>query len=264
MLQGVADRSVFGRWDMRKETALALSTVSIAVVTALYFAKSQEGSNSRALSLPSSLEVSSGSGERPAGTGKTPGARIGPETATIDERASTDDDVFELPANEPPSVSAGGALLQPRQIPHARTARALELWNAAGVSPPPGTQAKDATFVAEAIDPVWSAGMEATILSAVSEVPELSLLTLDVECRTTTCRVQLTQQAAVPARSELSGVPDAVYEQLFMRLGYDVRISYLVAGDGLGTVVSLIYLPRQEAAKSKSETRSLDSNAAVI
>ncbi len=46
------------------------------------------------------------------------------------------------------------------------------------------------SFVAESNDPSWSDFTEAQILSEISRLGGLSLVTIDVECRTTLCRVQ--------------------------------------------------------------------------
>lgn len=46
------------------------------------------------------------------------------------------------------------------------------------------------SFAAEATDPSWSDFAEARILGEISRLGGLSLITIDVECRTTLCRVQ--------------------------------------------------------------------------
>ena len=77
---------------------------------------------------------------------------------------------------------------QPPLLPSA--ARPLEVWNARGIPGPFLAQAESA-FSDEIVDPRWSSGKEADILRGMTEMTGISLTEIQVECRTTMCRLQL-------------------------------------------------------------------------
>jgi len=60
-----------------------------------------------------------------------------------------------------------------------------------------------AVFRAESVDPLWAQGMEARILDEIAQIAGLELFALQVECRTSLCRVQLTTRA----RKQTDGSP---------------------------------------------------------
>lgn len=97
----------------------------------------------------------------------------------------------------------------------------------------------------EPVDPLWSPSREAEILGQLAQVSGVRLSTVEVECRTSMCRLQFTQN--VPNGSdEYRGVPSPFYAELLARLGYEQMIKLGMARDNAGTVTSLTYLPRQD------------------
>jgi hypothetical protein len=58
---------------------------------------------------------------------------------------------------------------------------------------PPELAEGEREFAAEPIDGTWAPGAEASLLSTFAQVPGLELVDLQVHCRSTMCRVQLTQ-----------------------------------------------------------------------
>jgi hypothetical protein len=54
-------------------------------------------------------------------------------------------------------------------------------------------------FAAEPVDAAWAPGAEADLLAKFAQMPRLSLIDLQVECRSTMCRLQLTQPGGAPA-----------------------------------------------------------------
>ena len=61
---------------------------------------------------------------------------------------------------------------------------------------PPQLVDGERAFAAEPIDGAWAPGAEAKLLSTFAEIPGLELIDLQVQCRSTMCRVQLTQPPA--------------------------------------------------------------------
>jgi hypothetical protein len=99
------------------------------------------------------------------------------------------------------------------------------------------------SFAAESKDPSWSDFMEAQILGAISRLSGLSLVTIDVECRRTLCRVQ----SAFPstdarARQRILGVAST--------LGLAPRPVVAVSNKS-GNVVFLAYFGRPNAADAQ-------------
>lgn len=77
----------------------------------------------------------------------------------------------------------------------------------------------DSDFAAEPVDRSWAPGREAELLGEMARVVGLELLTVQVECRTSACRVQLSQSIPVEARFADSPLIRSTRE-LFDSLGY--------------------------------------------
>jgi hypothetical protein len=91
-------------------------------------------------------------------------------------------------------------------------------------------------FAAEGTDPSWSDLTEGQILGELSRLAGLSLITIDVECRTTLCRVQSVYPTADPrARQRVLGVAAT--------LGLEPRPVVAVSNKS-GNVVFLAYFAR--------------------
>ena len=154
-------------------------------------------------------------------------AHVAPESAP---------DVAEPPAPKP-------------QAPATTMAMPLQMWGERGLGGPVSSQfqQRENAFVAEPLDPLWSRSREAEILGQIAQISGLRLINIEVECRTSMCRLQWTQSVPVPVEGELRGMPNVVYEALLARLGYTQLIPLGTAGDaGSGTLTSLTYLPRQQ------------------
>jgi len=143
-------------------------------------------------------------------------------------------DVAEPPAPEPPA-------------PATTKAMPLQMWGERGLGGPVSSlfQQRENAFVAEPLDPLWSRSREAEILGQIAQISGLRLINVEVECRTSMCRLQWTQGVPVPVEGELRGMPNDVYEVLLARLGYTQMIPLGTAGDAR-TLTSLTYLPRQQ------------------
>jgi hypothetical protein len=121
------------------------------------------------------------------------------------------------------------------------------MWADAGLDGPVAShfQQKENAFVAEPLDPLWSRSREAEILGQIAQISGLRLINIEVECRTSMCRLQWTQDVPVPVEGELRGMPSDVHKDLLTRLGYTQMIEMGTAGDaGSRTLTALTYLPR--------------------
>ena len=130
------------------------------------------------------------------------------------------------------------------QAPATTTAMALRMWDERGTARPQFQQRENA-FVAEPVDPLWSRSREAEILGQMAQISGLRLINIEVECRTSMCRLQWTQNVPVPVEGELRGMPDAVHADLLARVGDTEKIPMGTAADAR-TITSLTYLPRQD------------------
>ena len=161
----------------------------------------------------------------PTGRADSERAHVAPESTP---------DVAEPPAPKP-------------QAPATTKAMSVRMWGDAGLDGPVAShfQQKENAFVAEPLDPLWSRSREAEILGQIAQISGLRLINIEVECRTSMCRLQWTQDVPVPVEGELRGMPQAVYKDLLARLGYTQMIPMGTAADAR-TITSLTYLPRQD------------------
>ena len=116
-------------------------------------------------------------------------------------------------------------------------------------------------FAAESVDPTWSTQTEARILGRIAEITGLALVSLNVECRTTLCRLQLVEPGTVPNRPSVTFPgPDRAaasrpsVTDLVRATGLKARWVIAVR-DRNGTPVSLAYLERGETTGSPPDAR---------
>jgi hypothetical protein len=134
-----------------------------------------------------------------------------------------------------------------------------------GVELPPPLLDSERTFVAEPVDPLWASTTEARILGEIATLPGRSMFTLQVECRSTICRLQVAEpdkallDTQVPeTRAPSNGVPAGVValgnsiRELVARSGVEARGAMSVP-DRSGTRVLVAYFAR--------EARAADGNA---
>jgi hypothetical protein len=117
--------------------------------------------------------------------------------------------------------------------------------------PPSEAEELEKVFASEAVDPAWGPSMEATLYEQIGEIAGSEVVTVRTECKTTLCRLQVTQRVPVQAgRSpDESPVMYEMYEALFARLGFESR-SITSTSDANGIVSSVVYLPRGDSASS--------------
>ena len=141
-------------------------------------------------------------------------------------------------------IETGSSRMQPRgasePAPAATPAIVLQMVDQRGLKVLPIFRENESAFAIESLDPPWSRSREAEILGQVAQMSGIRLLTIEVECRTSMCRLQFTQTVPVPPK-----VPDPVYTELLARLGYEPRLLGMARDINAGTVTYLMYLPRQ-------------------
>jgi hypothetical protein len=159
---------------------------------------------------------------------------VTPVVATPEDRSTpatdnapvlSDEPAADDPA-EPPVLRADQVALTPMEQ-KAQSARALV---------DPGMAGIEQAFAAERVDPLWATGMERNILDQLAQAKGLQVVTMQVECRTSMCRVQLMER---PSKS-----PDmAAFRDLVRGFGLDVwRMQNL--GNQSGATTTVAYLAR--------------------
>jgi hypothetical protein len=131
----------------------------------------------------------------------------------------------DQPASDDPAEPPVQVALTPMEQ-KAQAARALI---------DPGEASIEKAFAAEPVDPLWATGMERSILDQLAQA-NLQLVTLQVECRTSMCRVQLFEP---PSKS-----PDMrAFQDLVRGFGLDVW-RMLGSRNQNGATTKVAYLAR--------------------
>jgi hypothetical protein len=171
---------------------VALGAVLVGLI-ALNFLRSESPAGGEIVPLLPTSNTSEGSP-------LAEGARLPPSShvpsASAAQRGNT--------AAEPTTVSP----LLPNQVPATPMADVLAR---RGMPVIPELIETERAFATESSDPAWSTAAEAQILAKIAEVPGLELVSLDVECRQTLCRLQFVTPGPHPngPPSAAPRVPDA-------------------------------------------------------
>lgn len=113
---------------------------------------------------------------------------------------------------------------------------------------PPGLTQGELEFAAEPVDAAWAPGAEADLLAKFAQMPGLKLIDIQVECRSTMCRLELTQPREPPAEGRAASNP-APFNLLHGSIeGVEARWM-MVIGDGTGPTRSVAYLWREGFAR---------------
>jgi hypothetical protein len=122
---------------------------------------------------------------------RTPAANPAPAPASREEltaNAAPEPERSPLPGEAPATPMA--------QIMAERQQNMIIQNNQGNAGVPPQLVDGERAFAAEPIDGTWAPGAEAKLLSTFAQMPGLELIDLQVQCRSTMCRVQLTQPPA--------------------------------------------------------------------
>lgn len=121
---------------------------------------------------------------------------------------------------------------------------------------PPGLVEGEREFAAEPIDATWAPGAEAGLLAKFAQMPGLKLIDLQVECRSTMCRLQLTQPTGPAAQG--SPMP---FNILRDEIGLTPRwMMSIVDSPGAPTSKSIAYLWREGVAPERGPGVLHDAN----
>ena len=105
-------------------------------------------------------------------------------------------DAAGVAGGEPPAESSRVPVLLPNQVPATPMSQALEDLQ---MPPIPELLETEREFAAQSRDPVWSTATEADILGQIAGIAGLELASLNVECRTTLCRLQFVSRGPCQA-----------------------------------------------------------------
>jgi hypothetical protein len=120
---------------------------------------------------------------------------------------------------------------------------------------PPNLAAGEREFAAEPIDAAWAPGAEAGVLAKFAQMPGLKLIDLQVECRSTMCRVLLTQPTGGAAGD---GGPRS-FNILLDSIDLEPRWMIML-GDRGNTNKSVAYLWREGLAPQQHPGEPHESN----
>ena len=117
---------------------------------------------------------------------------------------------------------------------------------------PPQVAEGEREFAAEPVDAAWAPGAEADMLAKFAQMSGLRLIDLQVECRSTMCRLQLMQPGTPDgSRQPFSLLRDSV--------GLEPRWAMVVPGPG-GSMKSVAYLWRPGFAPATAFVPSRETN----
>jgi hypothetical protein len=168
----------------------------------------------------------------------------------VSPSSSQGSDATVAAGGDAPATPQSVPVLLPNQVPATPMSQALEDLQ---IPPIPELLETEREFAAQSTDPSWSTATEARILDQIAGIAGLALASLNVECRTTLCRVQFVQPGTVPGlpngsavfpsldRAPAVGAPGMV--KIVGSTGLKSRWVIAVR-DRNGTPVSLAYLER--------------------
>jgi hypothetical protein len=174
-----------------------------------------------------------------------------------------------LPAiseNARASTNAAGAPVNPSQAPPPdRVAPQPPELALQGVQLPPPLLQAESAVAAERVDRLWASQTEARILREIAVLAARPMFTLQVECRSTICRLQVVEPDNAPpdARATGNGLPENVaafassMRELVARSGLESRGAMSVPNE-FGSRVLVAYFAREApdaAADASTEGR---------
>lgn len=196
-------------------SAVVFAAVAIGLGIAIvrYFAPGSQTGEESGPVVPSARALPSESG---GGASRSPGAET---TADVPEptAASAPDSTRSAPVA--PATLPGQNPLTPEQMPRS-------------------VEEGERAFSAESVDAAWARGAEANVLGRFSRVKGLALNALQVECRSTMCKLQV----AAP-KSSSGGGPD-LFDFFNNSLGVQPRWVQIVV-DNAGMMQWVAYVGRE-------------------
>ncbi len=165
------------------------------------------------------------------------------DTQVPAETAPRPADAPEAEAAASPAQSAARSPL-PGEIPATPMA---DLLSGRQRNVPQGMTANEQEFATEPVDMAWAPGAEANLLATFAQMTGLHLIDLHVECRSTMCRLQLTQ----PNGSTVEGGPRP-FNVLLDSVGLEPRWMMAIGERG-SPMKSVAYLWREGFAPEQKD-----------
>ncbi len=187
---------------------------------------------------PASQPTAKHNAENVAGTARAPGeqtANSARPSAVVDVR---------LPAPSPaePETTASASASTPARSPlpgEAPVTVMTQLLEEVKPHAPPDFAEIERAFAAEPVDETWAPGAEASLLEKVAQIPGLALSGLRAECRSTMCRLKLTNIGGVA----LMGRAGPRIADLESALG--LKVGWFMARTDAGNAQTVLYLWRE-------------------
>jgi hypothetical protein len=125
------------------------------------------------------------------------------------------------------------------------------------VSPDQGVESRnrfaenlEQEFANESRDPVWSSQMEYRILEQISQLPGIEANLIEVDCRLTQCRIQLTLPATIPPEQLVTASDNGLRVSVADELGLAIRRVFMSASSP-GVSVFVAYLRRPGSSRAQ-------------
>ena len=117
-----------------------------------------------------------------------------PPRAAVGESPPAPPPVVAPPAEESPAPTAAAADVGRAPLPGESAATPMaDLLRRRSAELPAGIIEGEREFAAEAIDLAWAPGAEADLLGKLAQDNDLEIIDVQVECKSTMCRLQMTQ-----------------------------------------------------------------------
>jgi len=150
------------------------------------------------------------------------------------------------PTAEPATDSTPGTPVAPATLPGQTpvTPMAQLIESMKREQAPPALVEGERAFSAEPVDATWAPGAETDIMAKFAEMSGLALTSLQVECRSTMCRLQVASPISPdPARPPFNMIVNSI--------GFEPR--WLMSVVDSGTLQSVAYLSREEIVRERAQ-----------
>ena len=124
------------------------------------------------------------------------------DAAEADARSAPPERLVPAPFPTPGRYASISAALADHDVPPERRMPVL-----------PELLETDRAFAAESVDGAWSTATEARVLGRIAEIPGAAYVSLNVECRTTLCLLQLVESATSAPGSGIADIAKLVEPQ---------------------------------------------------
>lgn len=211
---------------------------ALAALVALDFFRAQEpGSADEGGGVAARLSSAAADEPRDEGPAAAKGAARVRVSPSPDPRA----DAAAADSRDAPTPPQPAPVLPPSAAPYASIAAALENHDRPPerrMQPIPEMLETERAFAAENVDPSWSTAAEAGVLAGFAAISGLSLVSLNVECRTTLCLLQFVEPQTPPPNypnPNVAEIASSAGLKVLWRMG--IR-------DRTGAPVAMAYLAR--------------------